>query len=113
MPPRVLRPAPEGVAVEDAPAVPHRLALQPPYPNPFSASTRFEFDVPEPGPVRLAVFDLLGRAVRVLVDDERPAGRYAIEFEPGELASGLYLCRLQTPAGARTQQIVYLRDAVR
>ena len=59
--------------------------------------------VPEPSPVRLVVYDVLSRQVRVLVDGVRDAGMHEVVFEARDLSSGTYLYRLETPAGSFVQ----------
>lgn len=91
--------------VEDSagePNDPRSLALHPNYPNPFTTSTDIRFDLPEAQPVRLVVYDVLGRAVQVLLDAARGAGRHTVVFEAGDLPSGLYVYRLDTPGGSFT-----------
>lgn len=78
---------------------PGRMALYPNYPNPFTPSTDIRFELPEAQPVRLVVYDVLGRAVRVLVNGVRRAGMHKVVFEAGDLPSGTYLYRLETPKG--------------
>jgi len=75
------------------------------YPNPFSARTRIAYDLPAAARVRLIVYDVLGREVARLVDEERPAGRHEVTWETGALASGMYFCRLVTE-DANGNQIV-------
>jgi hypothetical protein len=69
--------------------------LDPSYPNPFNPSTTFRFRIHEAGPVSLKIFDFLGREVAVLLNDFRPAGSYSIAWNAGNLASGVYISRLQ------------------
>jgi hypothetical protein len=64
---------PPSIAEPDA-NVPSVFALSA-YPNPFNPTTQIEFDTPRPGNVRLAIFDLLGREVALLLDQEMTAGR--------------------------------------
>jgi hypothetical protein len=59
---------------------PVAFALHPSYPNPFNPSTTIRFDVPEQAPVRLVVFDVLGREVATLVQEELDAGSYEVEW---------------------------------
>ncbi|MGE5859906.1 MAG: T9SS type A sorting domain-containing protein [Ignavibacteria bacterium] len=72
------------------------------YPNPFNPITNFEFRIPalpagrsDFGLVTLKVFDVLGREVATLVNEEKPAGTYTVKFDGGSFASGVYLYRLQ------------------
>lgn len=65
------------------------------YPNPFNPSTRIEYALPHPGHVRLMVYNVLGQLVATLVDEERPAGRFAVEWNGtglngNVLGSGVY-----------------------
>ncbi|MFQ5568063.1 MAG: alpha-amylase family glycosyl hydrolase [Rhodothermales bacterium] len=97
-----LAPPPPGlitVDVEDEADVSRRFRLEPNYPNPFNPATTLRYTLPEAGPVRLDVFDVLGRRVAVLAEGIQPPGTHEVVFEAGHLPSGPYLYRLQ--AGAR------------
>jgi len=65
-------------------------------PNPFASSTSFRFSLPHAGPVRLTVFDTLGRTVAVLVDGIRPLGSHVVSWTPF-VADGTYAYQLVTP----------------
>ncbi|NBC17994.1 MAG: T9SS type A sorting domain-containing protein [Bacteroidetes bacterium] len=78
--------------------VPDQVALSKNYPNPFNPTTVIRYALPQASAVRLAVYDVLGRQVAVLVDDVRPAGRYEVTFEAANLPSGVYLYRLEAVA---------------
>ena len=64
--------------------------------DPGDGGSRFGFRVVNPGMVGLAVYDLLGREVAVLVNEHRPPGQYVVRYEAGRLSSGTYICRLRT-----------------
>ena len=89
---------PTGVEADQDPAyeIPEEYALLQNYPNPFNPSTTIEFRVGGLGPsqVRLAVSDMLGREVAVLVDEKKAPGNYRATFDGARLSSGVYLCRL-------------------
>lgn len=72
------------------------------FPNPFEETARIRYLLPEQSHVRLKVFDLLGRQVRVLVDEIQFAGSHVAQFNALELASGTYIYRLQTQYGVKT-----------
>ncbi|RMH49456.1 MAG: T9SS C-terminal target domain-containing protein [Bacteroidetes bacterium] len=97
-----------GTAAEGAPERPGTV-LGPGAPNPVQTRTTIPFELSAPQPVRLAVYDVLGREVAVLVDGVRAAGRHAAVFEAAHLPSGLYLVRLETPQGSRTRSLVVTR----
>jgi hypothetical protein len=59
--------------------------------------------------VRIAVYDLLGREVAVLMDDPKTRGRYTVEFTGRGLASGVYFYRLQSTTTSLTRKLVLLR----
>ena len=77
-------------------------ALAQNYPNPFNPSTIISYSVSAKSTVRLAVYDLLGREVALLVNGQQPQGEYAISFDGSGLASGVYLCRLSVTGEAGT-----------
>jgi hypothetical protein len=85
---------------------PESFGLSGNYPNPFNPTTAITFSVKETAHVRLAVYDLLGRELEVLVNRVLEAGAYESHFEAGDLPSGTYLYRLTTPAGTFTQTMV-------
>ncbi len=85
--------------------VPAAYALEAAYPNPFNPQTTIRFGVPEAAQVSLAVYDVLGRQVRVLVEGRRAAGVHEVVFEAGGLPSGTYLVRLVTPARSFVQTV--------
>jgi hypothetical protein len=76
--------------------LPTDLALPGNYPNPFNPETTIRYTLPQTGKVHLAVYNLLGHEVAVLVDESKPAGHHTTRFEAGDLPSGVYLYRLQT-----------------
>ena len=88
---------------------PAAYALHENYPNPFNPTTRIAYDLPVAGPVRLAVYDLLGREVRVLIDAAQPAGRHEISFDAGDLPGGVYLYRLVAGGRARTRSLILVK----
>ncbi len=75
--------------------VPADYALEANYPNPFNPQTTIRFTLPEAVHVQIRVFDLLGREVARLVDADREAGRHEVAFDARDLASGMYLYRMQ------------------
>lgn len=79
---------------------PRELHLAANYPNPFNPSTTIAFELPGEKRVRLAVYDLLGREIAVLVEEIRPAGRYEVNWDAAQLSSGVYMYRLE--AGEKT-----------
>jgi hypothetical protein len=87
-----------GTQEQGAPALPERYSLSEPYPNPFNPSAVVRYELPAASRVRLVAYDLLGRAVRVLVDARLEAGVHQAVFDGTGLASGVYIIRLETDA---------------
>ncbi|CAN0499061.1 unnamed protein product, partial [Laminaria digitata] len=79
------------------------------FPNPFAQSTNFRYSLPQPMQVRLAVFDMLGREVAMLVDQQQEAGIYTVNFEAGTLPSGIYLARIELDHLRFTKRMVLAR----
>jgi hypothetical protein len=83
-----------GVARGDLSVLPLRFALEQNYPNPFNPSTIIRYQLPVACDVRLTVYDLLGREVRVLLQEKKRPGAYEARFDAPDLASGVYFYRL-------------------
>jgi hypothetical protein len=86
------------------------------YPNPFNPSTTIQWTMEKAGWARLAVYDLLGREMHVLVDQVMQAGRHSVVFDarravsrPDNIASGIYLYRLNTSGFSATKKLVFVR----
>jgi hypothetical protein len=92
-----------------AAGLPESIQLEGNFPNPFNPSTRIAFVLPERTEVRLAVYDLLGREVSVLLDAVADAGRHVVEFDAEGLASGMYVYRLSAGGEVRGGRMVLAR----
>ena len=80
------------------------------YPNPFQQAATIRFSLVEPGPVSVTVYDLLGRTVRVLADEEvRPAGTHEVAFDAGGLPSGTYVYRIEAERSVVTGALTLVR----
>jgi hypothetical protein len=79
------------------------------YPNPFNPSTKIQYAVGNRQFVSLKVYDILGRQVATLVNEEKPSGSYTIEFNAGELSSGIYFYQLQAGEFISTKKLVLLK----
>ncbi len=88
-------PPPDPPTNAESEELPSEAALWGNYPNPFNPETTIRYALSQPGPVRLAVYDLLGHEVAVLVDEPQPAGWHEIRFPAASLPSGSYVYRLQ------------------
>lgn len=85
---------------EDLTEQPVNFSLKQNYPNPFNPTTVISYQMTENSQVTLRVYDMLGREVATLVNNERrSAGSYDVTFDAGNLSSGLYMYRLSTAGG--------------
>ena len=90
---------------------PSRPALAQNYPNPFNAGTTIVFDIPvgTRGRVSLRLYDVLGREVVTLVDEEKDPGSYAVRWDAGGRAGGTYFCRLQMETFVETRRLILMK----
>ena len=88
------------------------------FPNPFNPSTKIRFTISQSpllggdgrgGSVKLKVYDLLGNKVATLVNEELPVGDYEVEFDANELASGIYLVRMQANDFIVTKKMILMK----
>lgn len=93
----------------DQKSIPAAFSLYQNFPNPFNPATTIRYDVPQNGPVRLEVFDLLGTRVRVLVNDQQSAGVHSVRFDAAGIASGLYYYRLTAGGRSLTKMMTVLK----
>ncbi len=93
----------------DEPASAHTLRLAPPFPNPFNPNTRFRFALPEEGRAQLAIFDIAGREVARPLDDVIPAGWRELNWDAGELPSGVYFAKLEAGGELLTRKLLLLK----
>ena len=90
-------------------SAPNTFSLEQNYPNPFNPATIIKFSVPEKSFVTLKVFDVLGKEVQTLVDEEKAEGIYEVTFEASSLASGMYLYQLKSNDYTSTKKMVMLK----
>jgi hypothetical protein len=79
------------------------------YPNPFNPSTTVQFELSEPTQVRLEVFDVVGRRVKILAAEQYPAGQHFVTFRADNLSSGIYFIRFQTPGTVNFRKITLMK----
>jgi hypothetical protein len=104
----LLKLTPVASAVKET-ALPEQYVLEQNYPNPFNPSTMVGYRVPVSGHITLKVYDAAGRAVAVLVEGERAAGRYTVTWDASDMASGAYFCRLTTEGFTQTRKMLLIR----
>ncbi|MDP8240035.1 MAG: T9SS type A sorting domain-containing protein, partial [Candidatus Hatepunaea meridiana] len=89
--------------------MPDEFAIVSAYPNPFNSSTLISYGLPEAVKINLNVYDLSGRKVMNLTNGLQQAGNHTIQFNGTNLASGVYLLRLETTDHLTKKKIVLVK----
>ena len=79
------------------------------YPNPFNPSTTIKYQIPEDGMVTLKIYDVLGKEVKTLVNEQKPVGRYVVKFDATDLATGVYIYRLRVNDFVSVKKMVLMK----
>ena len=79
------------------------------YPNPFNPSTVIKWQMPESNFVSLKIYDVLGNEIADLVNEEKPAGSYGLEFDASGLSSGTYFYRIESGNYIETKKMILLK----
>lgn len=88
---------------------PQKYVLHQNYPNPFNPSTNIKFDISKASIVKLAIYDMLGREVAVLVNQQLTAGSYNIAYSNKDLSSGIYFYRLTAGNFVETKKMSLIK----
>ena len=89
--------------------IPREFVLMQNYPNPFNPMTNFEIQMPKSGFVKLAVFDITGKEVAVLINQELNAGVYSVDFDASNLSSGTYFYRMGADNFSEIKKMVLVK----
>jgi hypothetical protein len=90
-------------------AAPKEYSLSHNYPNPFNPTTTISFQLPALSRISLKVYDLLGREIAMLVNEQRPIGNYSVKWDASNLPSGVYFYQLRAGAFTETKKLVLLK----
>lgn len=90
-------------------SIPTKFKLYNNYPNPFNPCTKIKFDLPQNSFVNIIVFDVSGRNVKNLVEENLSAGSYETEFNASNLPSGIYYYTLQSGNFTQTKKMILLK----
>ena len=103
-------------AIEVAIGLPDKFELSQNYPNPFNPTTKIRYSIPRSTEyysvlqdVRLKIYDILSNEVATLVNEQKEPGYYEVEFSASELASGVYLYRLQAGSFISTKKMIVVK----
>ena len=86
-----------------------RFQLKQNYPNPFNPSTTIKYEIPSESFVTLKVYDVLGKEVATLINEEKPAGSYEVDFDASRFVSGVYLYKLQVGSFVETKKMILMK----
>ncbi|MEZ4821901.1 MAG: T9SS type A sorting domain-containing protein [Ignavibacteria bacterium] len=89
--------------------VPEEFKLYQNYPNPFNPTTNLEFGISELGLVSLKVYNALGIEVAVLVNENKPAGKYSVQFDGANYPSGIYYYKLESGDFSEVRKMILLK----
>ena len=90
-------------------SLPDKYILYQNYPNPFNPTTTISYRIPELSFVTLKVYDVLGNEIKTLVNEEKTAGNYEIDFEGKELPSGVYFYKLNSSNFSMIKKMTFIR----
>ncbi len=79
------------------------------HPNPFNPATRIDYSLKYDGIVNLVIYDVLGREITTLVNENKPAGNYSVEFNAGDLPSGIYFYNLKAGTYTEIKKMLLLK----
>ncbi|MBS1493260.1 MAG: T9SS type A sorting domain-containing protein [Bacteroidetes bacterium] len=89
--------------------IPKEFSLEQNYPNPFNPVTNIKFDIAKSGPVKILIYDLLGKEVSVVLNRQLSPGRYVIDFNAQNLSSGIYFYKLITDEFVSIKKMTLLK----
>lgn len=103
------------VVVQNAVSVPedeifaNEFELKQNYPNPFNPSTRISFAIPNASFVNLKVYDTIGNEIAVVVNEEKQAGNYSVDFNANDLTCGIYFYQIRAGSFIETRKMTLLK----
>ena len=89
--------------------IPYAFTLEQNYPNPFNPSTIIKYSIPSESFTTLKVYDVLGNEVATLVNSEKPAGNYEVEFNAKGLSSGIYFYKLKSSGSVLVRKMMVVK----
>ena len=98
-----------GKSLANEKVIPKEYELFNNYPNPFNPTSTIRYGLPMDGFVTLKVYDILGREVATLVNEQKHAGNYEVIFSASNLPSGIYFYRLKAGSFTHTKKMILLR----
>ena len=94
---------------ENQGTLPWKFSLEQNYPNPFNPATIINYSVPKTAFVTIKIYDILGREIKTIVNEEKIAGNYSVQFNGTGLSSGIYFYRMKSGDFVQTKKLVLLK----
>jgi hypothetical protein len=94
---------------EDLVNPPKTFALLQNYPNPFNPATQITFNIPQRSNVILKIYDVLGNEIATLVNEQKEAGTYNVQFDAQKLSSGVYIYTIQAGDFLESRKMILMR----
>ncbi|MGE5848480.1 MAG: T9SS type A sorting domain-containing protein, partial [Ignavibacteria bacterium] len=95
--------------ITERPGIPNEFSLSQNYPNPFNPTTNINFSISKPSMVKLFIYDILGRKVATLINNEMNTGSYVYNFDASRFASGVYFYSLEAGDFKVTKKMMLLK----
>ena len=89
--------------------LPQQFLMEQNYPNPFNPTSTIRYIIPQKGFVKISVYDVLGREISVLVNEEKNPGRYEIIFDAKELSSGIYFYTIRAAGFTQSKKMILMK----
>ena len=97
------------LSVKDVNPLPETFTLHPPYPNPFNPTTTIKYDLSESAFVTLKIYNMLGQEIVTLVNETITPGYYSMDWNPENLATGLYIIELKVGDKTFNQNLTFIK----
>lgn len=97
------------LAVGNNNTIPERFSLEQNYPNPFNPVTQINYALATESFVKLTVFDILGKEIASIVNTKQPAGRYQVEFDGSNLATGMYIYKIEAGSFTDVKKMMLIK----
>ena len=89
--------------------IPEKFSMAPAYPNPFNPVTHIEYSIPTSSMVEITIYDLIGRELVKLVNENKDAGFYHIDWDASMVSSGVYFVNMKANKNSFNQKIVLIK----
>jgi hypothetical protein len=95
--------------IKESEKIPEKFDMMQCYPNPFNPSTTISYNIPRVSFVKIAVYDILGKEIRVLVNEAKSPGQYEIVFDAKGLSSGIYFYVIRTGEFTQSKKMILMK----